>query len=164
MSRLICWPRSLREVSQDVAADLRAWLFDGDDDFDLDRYPVGQRAHADRRAGVPAALTEHLDKEVRTAVDDFGVILEIGSGIDHAQHFDDILHPAEIAIQRVLYRRDQHQTHATGMLISFLDRHAGAEFAFGHPAVRPARWPLAREVEQIADPLGVNVVSERTAH
>ena len=42
MSRLICRLSSRPEKTQDVAADLRAWLLDGDDDLDLDRYSTGQ--------------------------------------------------------------------------------------------------------------------------
>jgi hypothetical protein len=72
-------------------------LFDRDDDFDLDRDPGRQRAHADRRAGVPAPIAKDFDEKVRAAVDDFRVVFEIGCGVDHAQHFDDPLDPVEIA-------------------------------------------------------------------
>jgi hypothetical protein len=37
MSRLICRLSTSRTAVADVAADLSAHLFDGDDDFDLDR-------------------------------------------------------------------------------------------------------------------------------
>ena len=139
-------------------------LSDGDDDLDLYWYAAGQRTHADGRTRVPAALAKHLDKEVGAAIDDFRMIFEIGNGIDHAEYLDDILNAVELAAKRIPDRRDQDQTHAAGMLIPFLDRYAGAELAFGHPAIRPFRRTLAGEIEEIADPFGVDIVSDRTAY
>src|SRR5271166_7008212 len=107
MSRLICRLSPQWAGVQDVSADPSARLSDGDDDLDLDRYPAGQRAHADSGARMPPALAEHLDEEVGAAIDDLRVVLEIGSGIDHPKHFDDILHTVEIAAERILDRRDQ---------------------------------------------------------
>src|SRR6516225_1889827 len=46
-------------------------LSDGDNDLDLYRYAAGQRAHADGRTRVPAALAEDFDKEVGAAIHDF---------------------------------------------------------------------------------------------
>ena len=57
----------------------------------------GRRAEADGRARVPAAVAEHLDQQVRAAVDDLGVFAELGHGVDHAEQLDDALHPVEIA-------------------------------------------------------------------
>ena len=51
------------------------------------------------------ALAEHLDKQIGAAVDDFGMILEIGGRVDHPQHLDDVLHLVEIAAKRILDRR-----------------------------------------------------------
>jgi hypothetical protein len=62
MSRLICRPSSRAAEIEDVAANPSTGLPDSDYDFDLDRYPARQRAHADSGAGVPAALTKHLHK------------------------------------------------------------------------------------------------------
>src|SRR5712675_3143610 len=109
MSRLICrlWPRP--EERQDVAAAFGLALSDRDDEFDLHRYSAGQRAHADGRARVAAAVAEHLDKKIGAAVDHLRVILEIGRGIDHAEHLDDVLDAIEIAAERIPHRRDQHQ-------------------------------------------------------
>ena len=72
-------------------------LSDGDNDLDLYRYAAGQRAHADGRTRVPAALAEDFDKEVGAAIHDFRMVLKIGCGIDHAQHLDDILDAVEFA-------------------------------------------------------------------
>src|SRR5205085_12411246 len=55
-----------------------------DDALDLDRDVVRQRAHADRRARVLAALAEDLDEEVGAAVDHLRLVGEARHGIDHA--------------------------------------------------------------------------------
>src|SRR5947207_16004756 len=96
MSRRIC-RLSLGGTAADVAADPFARLLDRDDDLDLDRDAGGQRAHADRRARMPARLAKDFDKEARATVDDFGVSLKIRCGIDHAHHLYDPLDPVEIA-------------------------------------------------------------------
>src|SRR5271169_645839 len=90
------------------------------------------------------------------------MVREIGCGVDHPEHLDDPLDPIEIAAQRILDRRDQYQADLSGVPITLVDRHAGAELAPRHCAVGVLRT-LAREVEQIANPLGVNIVAERTA-
>jgi len=64
MSRLICRLSSNGTAAPDVVANPSARLFDGDDDFDLDRNAGRQRAHADRRAGVPTGIAKNFDKEV----------------------------------------------------------------------------------------------------
>src|SRR5437660_12247870 len=64
----------------------RRRILDLDDHLDLDRNAARQRAEADRRAGVPAAIAEHLDEQIGAAVDDFGLVAELGHGIDHAPH------------------------------------------------------------------------------
>src|ERR1700757_3657276 len=161
MSRRIC-RLSLGGAAADVAADPWARLFDRDDDLDLDRDPGRQRAHADRRACMPARLAKDFDKEVRAAVYDFGMILEIGCGIDHAQHLDDPLDPVEIAAQRLLDYGDQHEADLAGMAIALLDRHPGAELSPRHRAGGALR-ALAREIQQIPDPPGVDVIPERAA-
>src|SRR5205085_11564370 len=120
--------------AQGVAADPSAGLSDRDNDLDLDRYPAGQRAHADSGARMPTALAEHLDKQIRAAVDDFRMIFEIGGGVDHPEHFDDVLDAVEIAAERILDRRDQHEPDAARVTISLVNRHAGAELAFRHCA------------------------------
>src|SRR5205085_9364129 len=47
---------------------------------------AGQRAHADSGARMPPAFAKHLDKEIGAAVDDLGMIFEIGGGVYHAEH------------------------------------------------------------------------------
>src|ERR1700750_3210008 len=107
MSRLICRLSPRRAYVEDVTTDPSARLSHRDNDLDLDRYSAGQRAHADRRAGVPAAVAENLDEEIGTAVDHFGVVFEIRGGVHHAEYLDDVLDPVEVAAECVLHRRDQ---------------------------------------------------------
>ena len=75
--------------------------FDGDDAFDLDRHAVRKRAHADRRAGVPSGVAEHLDEQVGAAVDHLGLVLEVGRRVDHAKQLHDVVDPVERARRRV---------------------------------------------------------------
>src|SRR6266853_179521 len=118
MSRLICRLSSSWAEVQDVAADPSARSPDRNNDLDLDRNSAGQRAHADGGARMPPALAEHLDEQVGAAVDDFRVILEIGGGIDHPEHLDDVLQAVEIAAERILDCRDQHEPHTARVTIS----------------------------------------------
>src|SRR5688572_14736758 len=59
-------------------------IFDFDDDLDLDRDTARQRAHADGRARVSAAIAEHRDEKIRAAVDHFRLLAEFRRGVDHA--------------------------------------------------------------------------------
>src|SRR5689334_23172809 len=163
MSRLICRLSSSRAEVQAVAADPSACLPDGDDDLDLDRNSAGQRAHADGGARMPAALTEDFDKQIGTAVDDFGVVLEIRHRVDHPQHLYDVLHTVEIAAERIPHRCDQHEPDTPRVPIALVNRHAGAELTLRHLAIGAVRRPLPRKIEQIAGALGVDIIAERTA-
>jgi hypothetical protein len=49
---------------------------------------------------VAAVLAEHLDHQIRKAVDDLGLIPEAFGRIDHAQHLDDALDLVEAAQER----------------------------------------------------------------
>src|SRR5262249_54488310 len=79
------------------------------------------------------------------------------------EHLDDPIHSVEIAAQCILNRRDQHEADLASMAIPLFDRHAGADLTPGHRTAVALRT-LAREIEQIAGPLGVDVVAERAAH
>ena len=50
-------------------------------------------------------LAERLDKEVRAAVDDFGMIAEVGLGVDHPEQFDHRLDTREFANRRFCDRQ-----------------------------------------------------------
>src|SRR5271169_593249 len=106
---------------------------------------------------MPPRLAKDFNEEVRATVDDFRVVLEIRCCIDHSEHLDDPINSIEIAAQRVLNRCDQHKAYLAGMTIPLFDRHAGADLTPGHRTVGALRT-LAEEIEQIADPLGVDVV------
>src|SRR5246127_10614 len=129
MSRRICRLSSSRAQVSDAPGASGAGFCPRENDLDLDRYPAGQRAHADSGAGMPPALAKHLDKQIGAAVDDFRMILEIGRGIAHPEPLDNVFPPVEIAAERILYRRDQHEPDAARVTIPFVDRHAGAELA-----------------------------------
>jgi hypothetical protein len=59
-------------------------------------------------------------EQVGTAVDDFGMIAEVGLGVDHAEHFDDRLDASEFANRR-FRERQQIQAGQTSRPISIVD-------------------------------------------
>ena len=106
-----------------------------------------------------AALAEHGDEQVGAAVDHLGLVAELGHRVDHSQHLDDVLDPVEVAAQRLLHHRDQHQAGGARVLVALLDRHVGAELALD-----PGARSLAGEIEQVAGALGVHVVAAGRGH
>src|SRR5262245_61344126 len=73
-------------------------LLDLQDHLDLDRDAHGQAGHAHRRARVLAdGLAEDLDHQVRTAVDDLGLVAEPLGGVHHAQDLHHARDPVEAA-------------------------------------------------------------------
>ena len=124
---------------------------DEQDGFDLDRHAIGQRAHADRRAGMPPGITQHLDQQIGAAVDDLRVIGEVRFRIDHAEQLDDGLDAAEFAESRF---RDGQQIEPgqAGILIGLFDgriaaeatRTVGAVRRFGPCPERYSRFPAQR--------------------
>src|SRR5713101_3855100 len=93
VSRTRCSVKTLRCAREKPARS----RFDGDDALDLDRNLVRQHHVADRRAGMAACLAEHFNKQIGTAVDDFGRVVEIRRGVDHAEQLDDEIDPVERA-------------------------------------------------------------------
>jgi len=74
--------------------------------------PTAERA-------LPAGFSENLDEQVRTAVDDLGMLPELGSGIDHAeqlQHLD----PCEVAACGFLHEREELQPYEPRVVIGLL--------------------------------------------
>ena len=65
---------------------------------DLDREIQRQAIDADRRAGMAASVAEHLDHQVRAAVEHLGDVEEAGPGLDEAAQLDDARDPREIAV------------------------------------------------------------------
>src|SRR5690606_30234563 len=60
-----------------------------DDRVHLDGEAEGEAVDADGGAGVAALVAEHLDHQVRAAVDDGGDGLEVAGGLDEAAQLDD---------------------------------------------------------------------------
>ena len=141
----------------DVARDLSAPSFDGDDDFDLDldagvNELMPTADHAAPRS--PKTSTKRSEQSSTSSV-----ILEIGCRIDHPEHLDDPVDPIEIAAQRILNRHNQHEAYLAGMAIpSSIDMPGRS--TLGHRTATALRT-LAGEIEQVADPFGVDIVAER---
>ena len=71
---------------------------DFENDFDLYRDIARERTHADGAAGADAGFfSPDLGEELRAAVDDLGMISEVGHAVDHAEHFDDSFDAVETA-------------------------------------------------------------------
>ena len=49
---------------------------------------------------MAARIAKRFDEEIGAAVDDFGVIAEVGLGVDHAEQFDHRLDGGEFANRR----------------------------------------------------------------
>ena len=84
---------------------------------------------------MASGLAQHLDEQVRTAIDDLRVIAEIGLRIDHAEQLDHGLDAAQFADRR-LRRREQPETGEPRMGIALLDRGIAAKAADTQAAVR----------------------------
>ncbi len=108
---------------------------------------------------MPAAIAEHLDEQVGAAVDHFGLMAELGHGVDHAQHLDDPLHAIEVA-ELGLHDRDQAQAGLAGVAVGLLDGEVAPDLAGRQWLARQA-GALAGEVEQVAGAHGIHVVRHR---
>src|SRR5439155_1348360 len=133
------------------------FLLDFDDALDLDGNSHRERAHAHRRARVLAALAEHLHEEVRAAVDDLGLVFELGHRVDHAEDLDDALHLVEAAELRA-HHGDEIETDAARVLVALLHGVFAADLAPGTPAVLAGARPLAGEKQKVAGAHRVHVV------
>src|SRR6267378_4704865 len=129
---------------------------DLDDRLDLDRDAVGQRSHADGRAGVLALVAEHLDEQVRAAVDHLGLVGELRRAVHHAEQLHHALDAVEAA-QFGLHHREQREPDRARVLVALLDAELGAELAFHRARA------LAGEKQQVAGAHGVHVVGDRRA-
>jgi len=125
---------------------------DRDDSFNLDRDLAGQGDVADGGAGVPAGFAEHIDEQVRAAVDDLGRIVEIRRGVDHAEELDDVVHAVERA-ERVAHRGEEAKADEPGsrtnvarfpMRIAYPGRAAGRTLAGCAPLDRSASASMNR--------------------
>src|SRR5580693_4032263 len=127
--------------------------------LDLDHDAVWQRTHANGRTRMAARLAEHLDHEVRAAVDDLGMVSEIRLGVDHAEKLDHRFDARELT-ERSFGDREQLQPGETRGFIALLDRGVLAEPPDHETPVRALR-PLAGKVEKITrQPIG-HIVGHR---
>ena len=67
------------------------------DELDLDGHVARQRVGAHRRARVDASLAEDGAQQLGGAVEDLGLLREVGRAVDEADHLDDPLHAVEVA-------------------------------------------------------------------
>jgi hypothetical protein len=101
-------------------------LFHLDNRLDLDRYAERQTADADRGARV--LLAEHLDEEIRAAIDDLGMLDIVRHGIHHSEQLHDPSHPIEIA-KLLLEHRKQVQADKASVMCRLLGRNIGPDLA-----------------------------------
>ena len=100
-----------------------------EDGFDFDGDVAGERAHADGAAGADAGfVTEDLGEEFGAAVDDLGVLAEVGGGVDHAKEFDDLFDAVEGA-ELVAEGGEHGETGLAGGLAGFVEGEFGADLA-----------------------------------
>ena len=83
-------------------------------------------------------LAEHLDEEVRAAVDHLRLLAEIRHGIHHAEELHDTPNAIEVA-ELLLQHRKQVQTDEAGVLRRLLGRDVGPDLALRKLAVGPRR-------------------------
>ena len=109
-----------------VGGDLRVEFEDG---FDLDGDVAGEGAHADGAAGTDAGfVTEDLGEEFGAAVDDLGVLAEVGGGVDHAEEFDDLFDAVEGA-ELVAEGGEHGEAGLAGGLAGVVEGEFGADLA-----------------------------------
>ena len=78
-----------------------------DDGINLDGKAERNTVHADRRAGMDPTLSEDVDHQVRTTVDDLRNLDEVRPSLDKGTQLQDAADPIEIAVGRGLDLGDQ---------------------------------------------------------
>src|SRR3989441_7809735 len=116
---------------------------DLDDRLDLHRDRVGQRSHAYGGAGVLALVAEHLDEQVRAAVDDLRLVAELGRAVHHAEQLHHAAHAVEAA-ELGLHHREQREPDRARVLVALFHAELGAELALHRARA------LAGEKQQVA--------------
>ena len=81
-----------------------------------------------RRSVRACRLAEHLDEQVRHAVGDLRVLLELRHGVDHAEHLPTHGVHAIQRAERDARRGQQLEPDDAGTLVGFIDRHVGTTF------------------------------------
>ena len=120
-----------------------------EDGFDLDGDVAGEGAHADGAAGADAGfVTEDLGEEFGAAVDDLGVLAEVGGGVDHAEEFDDLFDAVEGA-ELVAEGGEHGEAGLAGGLAGFVEGEFGADLAGDVVAIGKER-AVTGEVGEVA--------------
>src|SRR5689334_18268448 len=134
-----------------------------EDPLDLDRDSERQRAHADRRASVLAALLAvELDEQVGRAVRDLRLVAELGHRVDEAEQLHDALDAVEAA-DGLADRRQHVQCHEPCRLLALLDPVLATELAdeLGLPVLE---GPVPGDEENVPDGDGADVVADGRRH
>src|SRR5690606_22390006 len=104
-------------------------------------------------------LPENLDEEIRAAIDDLGVVAEVGCRPHHAEELDDALDAIEGA-ERTFERGEDREARLPGGGDAFLDRELIAASSRDERAVFPKR-AMARDVDRAPDLERGDVVGDR---
>ena len=119
-----------------------------DDGVHLDGEAEGQLIDADGRTGVTTGVAEHLDHQVRAAVDDGGDGGEARSGLDKAAQLHDSHDAVQIAVQRGVQLGQQVDAAQTGAGVGLFRRDVLADRAL--ETARGVVRQLARDVDEVS--------------
>src|SRR6266516_30227 len=108
---------------------------------------------------MAACFAEHFNKQIGTAVDDFGRVVEIRRGVDHAEQFDDEIDPVERA-ERIAHGGKETQSDEPRAAVALLDTDVYAKFAGELDAFTVAR-ALPRQIEDVSDEAIGQIIGDR---
>src|SRR5581483_115136 len=134
-----------------------AWLANLGHELDLDSDVEGQLRQPDGGAGVAAGVAEHVDEEVRTAVDDRRGLVEARGAVDHTEDLHDPAHAVEAA-ELPAQGGQQSDADEPGGVPGRGEVEVPADLAPDHGAVGPDR-AVAGQEEEVAAPRGGHVVA-----
>src|SRR5690606_26062088 len=115
----------------------------------LNRDVERQASRTDGDPGVLAALAQHLDHQVRTAVYHLGMIGEVGRRVDVAAELYAAADPLEVSAEGGPELGEDVDAAQPGRLLRIVDRDISPGLAPAFDAVRPDRQ-LAGYEHQIA--------------
>src|SRR5918992_1424838 len=120
-----------------------------DDQLDLHRLVHGKVGRADGGAGMPATLAEDLRHQVREAVDDGGLVVEVVGAVDERQCLDDALDAVEVA-QVVADAAQQLHAGGTGGVVRLFQGDLRADPALVEQVAVVVGRPVAGDEQQVA--------------
>jgi len=130
--------------------------------LDLDGNAVGQAAHADGDAGVPARVAEHREEDLGGAVDHLGMIDELRRRVDESAYPDALHHPIEIAVERGAQVRKQVERAKPRRLPGLIDVDLTSHFA-DESALAVPLAELSCEEKKLAEANEWHVIGPRRA-